>query len=118
MTTDKIDAYTIDYRAAAGVIAGSNSVEQVGDLACSLATGTALLVTDAGIVEAGHAGTVADLLETSGFKVVVYDEVRENPTTKDVARCVEVASEANISLIVGVGGGAAVWTRPKAVILF
>jgi alcohol dehydrogenase len=110
MTTEKTDAYTIDYRATARVIAGSNSVEQVGTLACSLATGTALLVTDAGLVEAGHAGIVAGLLEASGFKVIVYDEVRENPTTKDVARCVEVASEANISLIVGVGGGSSLDT--------
>ena len=110
MKPEKIEKFTIDYRATTRVVAGCHCVEQVGELAGTLASGTAILVTDAGIVEAGHAGTVTNFLEAAGFKVAIYDEVRENPTTQDVARCVEVAKEANVSLIVGVGGGSSLDT--------
>ena len=70
------------------VVFGINSVDQLGELARELGAGKALLVTDAGIVAAGHVQRARRALEAAGVDVVVFDEARENPTTRDVDACV------------------------------
>jgi alcohol dehydrogenase len=68
------------------------------------------LVTDAGIVRAGHAARAEALLRAAGLEVSVFDAVRENPTTLDVARGLEVARAASVDLFVGLGGGSSIDT--------
>jgi len=53
----------------------------------SLVSGRVLIVTDGGIVKAGHVERAVSLLD----EVVVFDEVRENPRESDVAACAEFA---------------------------
>lgn len=87
-----------------------NAVEQVGELAEELSAKKVLLVTDPGIVSAGHAGRVIALLERHGRQVVCFDQVEENPSTRCVERCVEVARVLGIDTIVGLGGGSSMDT--------
>src|ERR1035437_8447799 len=100
----------LDYQPRTRVVFGVNSIERVGELAKSLGATRALLVTDPGIVSAGHAGRVQALLEAAGITVTCFDQARENPTTRCVERCVEVARGAAIDAIVGLGGGSSVDT--------
>ena len=99
-----------DYQPRTRVVFGVNSVERVGELAKSLAAERVLLVTDRGIVSAGHAGRVQGLLEAAGMQVTRFDQVQENPTTRCVVRCAEVARSAAIDTIVGLGGGSSMDT--------
>ena len=99
-----------DYQPRTRVVFGVESVERVGELAAELSARKILLVTDPGIVSAGHAGRVIALLETQGLQVVCFDQVEENPTTQCVGRCVEVARSAGIDTIVGLGGGSSMDT--------
>src|ERR1019366_4740277 len=99
-----------DYQPRTRVVFGVNSVERVGDLAKSLAAKKVLLVTDRGIVSAGHAGRVQALLQAAGMEVTCFEQVQENPTTRCVDRCVEVARDAVIDTIVGLGGGSSMDT--------
>ena len=92
------------------VVAGLNVVEQVGALARELGAKKVLLVTDPGIVSAGHAGRVQQSLEAANLAVTVFDKARENPTTKCVDDCVAIAKAAGIDLIIGLGGGSAMDT--------
>ena len=92
------------------IVFGAGTLERIGALAGEIAGGTTLLVTDEGLRTAGHLDRVRDLLETAGMTVVVFDGVRENPTTADVAECLEVAKFADIDLIVGLGGGSSMDT--------
>jgi alcohol dehydrogenase len=55
-------------------------------------------------------GARIGFLEAAGLHVTVYDAVRENPTTLDVDRCLEVARAANIDLLIGLGGGSSMDT--------
>jgi len=71
------------------------------------------MVTDGGIVAAGHVGRAVALLD----EVVVYDEVRENPTESDVAACAEFARELKPDVIVGLGGGSAMDTAKGVLFL-
>ena len=99
-----------DYQPRTRVVFGVNSVERVGELAKSIGAGKVLLVTDRGLVSAGHAGRVQALLQTAGIEVTCFDHARENPTTQCVERCVEVARGAAIDTIVGLGGGSSMDT--------
>ena len=99
-----------DYQPRTRVVFGVNSIERVGELATSLAAKRVLLVTDRGIVAAGHAGRVRALLVAAGMQVTCFEQVQENPTTRCVDRCVEVARGAAIDAIVGLGGGSSMDT--------
>ena len=96
------------------IVFGADAIERVGELAREFGVRRVLMVTDRGIVAAGHASRAVGFLEAAGLQVVVFDEVRENPTTVDVDRCVEVAKREAVELIVGLGGGSSMDTAKGA----
>jgi alcohol dehydrogenase len=69
-----------------------------------------LLVTDPGLVRAGHADRVEACLRAANLEVERFDQACENPTTRVVKRCVELARSASIDLLVGLGGGSSMDT--------
>jgi len=99
-----------DYRPRTRIVFGVNSVERVGELAKELGARKVLLVTDRGIVSAGHAERVQRLLEQQGITVTRFEQVEENPGTRCVEACVEAARRAAIDTIVGLGGGSSMDT--------
>ncbi len=99
-----------DYQPRTRVVFGVNSIKRVGELAKTLDARRVLLVTDPGIAAAGHAARVQRLLQASGMEVTCFEQVQENPTTRCVDGCVEVARGAAIDAIVGLGGGSSMDT--------
>jgi alcohol dehydrogenase len=99
-----------DFEPRTRIVFGVNSVERVGELVRGLAAKKVLLVTDRGIVSAGHAGRVKALLEAAGLGVSCFEQVEENPSTKCVEKCVTLARTAGIDTIVGLGGGSSMDT--------
>ncbi len=92
------------------LVFGVNSSERAGELAVGLGARRVLVVTDPGIVTAGHAQRVEHTLQAAGLGVIVFDQAHENPTTRDVDKCLQVARAANIDTLVGLGGGSAMDT--------
>jgi alcohol dehydrogenase len=92
------------------IVSGLDSVNSVGSVAREFATRSVLLVTDPGLVAAGHAGRVYRLLEKAGLCVALFDRVQENPTTDCVAACLQTARAAGIEALVALGGGSAMDT--------
>src|SRR5260370_134942 len=72
------------HQPSTGLVFGLNSVDRVGELTREIGARKVLLVTDPGIVAAGHADRARRKLESAGVKVAVFDQARENPTTKCV----------------------------------
>ncbi len=103
-----------DHQPRTRIVFGADSLERVGELARELGGKHALLVTDKGLAAAGHPSRAISFIEAAGLHVTVFDEVRENPTTVDVDRCVEVARAAGIDFIVGLGGGSSMDTAKGA----
>src|SRR5437867_5935996 len=99
-----------DYQPRTRLVFGLDSVERAGELARGLGAKVVLVVTDPGIVTAGHAHRVEHVLQSCGLGVVVFDQVRENPTTRDVDKCLQVAQSAGVDTIVGLGGGSSMDT--------
>jgi alcohol dehydrogenase len=102
--------WSFDFHPHTRLIFGANSVEQVADVAHSLGATRVLLVTDTGLVKAGHAPRVETILRKAGLSTTVFDRVRENPTTRDVEECLGTAHAAAIDLLIGLGGGSAMDT--------
>jgi len=99
-----------DYAPRTRLIFGANSIERAGELASELSARKLLLVTDSGIIAAGHAERVRRILEAAGLQVVLFDRVEENPTTRCVDDCVTTARSAGIDTFVALGGGSSLDT--------
>ena len=108
--TTPLTSDAFDSQPRTRLIFGVNSVEKVGRLAAELGARSVLVVTDKGIVAAGHAQRVEHSLQAAGLGVVTYDRVRENPTTRDIDDCLQVARAASIDLFIGLGGGSSMDT--------
>ncbi|MDB6111044.1 MAG: adhB [Pedosphaera sp.] len=106
----QVGTIQFDYQPRTRLVFGVNSVERVGELARELGAKKILLVTDPGIVAAGHADRVQHLLLTEGLAVAVFGKAHENPTTRDVDECLAVAKAAGVDTIVGLGGGSSMDT--------
>jgi alcohol dehydrogenase len=64
-----------------------------------------LVVSDPGIIAAGHTPRGIGYLEAAGLSVALFDGVQENPTTDHVDAGVVLAKEFRPDAIVGLGGG-------------
>jgi len=99
-----------DHQPRTRLIFGINCVERVGDLTRELPASKVLLVTDPGIVAAGHSERVRRFLEKAGLRVTVFDQSEENPTTGCVDACLQIAKSSGIDAFVAVGGGSSLDT--------
>ena len=96
------------------LVFGNGTAARTGVLARELGLTHMLLVTDSGLVRAGHADGVRQALEVSGVSVTVFDEVIENPTTDCVEKARQVAATAGVDSILGLGGGSSMDTAKGA----
>lgn len=87
------------------VIFGVSTLDTLGEAAKHEGAKRVLLVTDPGIVRAGHVERAQRSLEQAGVEVFVFDGVEENPSTDHVTSGVEFARQHKIDFIVGLGGG-------------
>ena len=94
-----------DFQLGTRVVFGSDRIVSLGELACELGARRALVISDPGVIAAGHTQRGLMALHSAGVQASLYDAVHENPTTEDVARGVEFARGFQPDLLVGLGGG-------------
>jgi len=87
------------------VILGQDTVRKVGEEARTLGGSRALIVTDPGIVSAGYAKIVEDVLRAAKIEAGIFDRVVPEPPARCVAEGVNVIREGKYDLVVGLGGG-------------
>ena len=95
----------LDFQLRPRVIFGAGVIERLGSCALELGAQRVLVVTDRGVVAAGHFETGRRSLQEAGLDVASFHEFSENPTSAHVASGVEICREFNPDLIVGLGGG-------------
>lgn len=86
---------------------GAGCLDELGVLARKEGASRVLLVTDPGIVAAGHVETALNSLRSAGLDVTLFDGATENPTTVEVTSGVTLATACNPDLLVALGGGSA-----------
>ena len=108
--SDPAGLASFDYQPRTRLVFGEGTVVQIGAIAKELGGRRVLLVTDSGLVRAGHPQRVEESLRGAGLDVAIYDKVHENPTTRDVDECLAVARAAEVNLLIGLGGGSSMDT--------
>ena len=94
-----------EFRAPTRLVVGPGTVGRLGELARELAATRALVVSDPGVVQAGHAAAGISALEGVRVACTLFDRFGENPTTKHVEAGAAVARAVQPDLIVAIGGG-------------
>lgn len=103
-----------DYQPRTRLVFGAGSLGLLGSIVSEIGASRVLLVSDPGIVAAGHPGRAMDFLRSAGLRVTLFDGVRENPDSMDVERCLSCARENQIDGFVAIGGGSAMDTAKGA----
>jgi len=87
------------------VVFGAGALDRLGAVTCEQGATRILLVTDPGIIAAGHVDRALASLGSAGLNVTVFDGTAENPTTEHVEAGVRAARETNVDFLIGLGGG-------------
>ncbi len=94
-----------DFHPRTRIVFGPGKVEALGDLAGELGARRALVVSDPGIVSAGHAARGLAALAKASIESVLFDGTGENPTTEHVEAGLKIAKRHDPEIIIGLGGG-------------
>ena len=87
------------------VVFGPGVLDQLGSLAAELGFRRALLVTDRGLIAAGHFERAAKLLQSAGISVAGFHDFPPNPDTRAIEAGRDAARAAEVDSIIGLGGG-------------
>jgi alcohol dehydrogenase len=94
-----------DFQPRTRIVFGLDKIEELGRLALELGARRALVVSDAGVIEAGQAQRGLDTLQDAGLDTALFQDFRENPTTEDTERGAVMALDFEPEVLIGLGGG-------------
>ena len=100
--------HSIDFQHRTRLVFGSHAIDRLGELSQALDARRVLVISDSGVVAAGHFQRGVDALRRAGLEVEAFLEVHENPSTDDVAAGAEVARRFAPQLLVAIGGGSSI----------
>ena len=94
-----------DFQPLGRVIFEAGGLNRLGEAVRSVGGTRVLLVTDPGLVHAGHPQRAVRVMRDAGLEVFLFDGVKENPTEREVNAGVVCARTHHVDCIVAVGGG-------------
>ena len=94
-----------DFSQRTRFVFGAGKLARLGNLAMELGANRVLIVSDPGVVRAGHFARGKQSLDEAGLVTLAFHDVHENPSTLDVETGTKVARDFKPDLIVGLGGG-------------
>ena len=94
-----------DFQLRTRIVFGPNKVDALGELAAQLGVSRVLIVSDPGIIAAGHVARGQAALERSGLVCELFADLSENPTTAMLTPESHSPGDFEPELIVGLGGG-------------
>ncbi|MEK4351410.1 iron-containing alcohol dehydrogenase [Paenibacillus sp. FSL R5-0475] len=86
-------------------IMGKGCLQEIGLYIQELNLKKALVVTDKFLMKSGIAGKLLTVLDEAGIEYAIYDEVKPNPTCKNVHDGVDYLKSQNCDYLVSIGGG-------------
>jgi alcohol dehydrogenase len=95
----------LDVKSDARVLFGKGMLEQLGQLAREFGFRRTLLVSDPGLVRAGHLEHAHEFLDSVGIRVFDFSDFGPNPDANMVEAGRAYAAGKGVDSIVGLGGG-------------
>ncbi|CAM4493707.1 iron-containing alcohol dehydrogenase [Paenibacillus typhae] len=86
-------------------IMGKGCLQEIAPYIQELNLKKALVVTDKFLMKSGIAGKLLSVLDAAGIEYVVYDEVKPNPTCKNVHDGVDFLKSHECDYLISIGGG-------------
>jgi alcohol dehydrogenase len=99
-----------DARPSPRLVFGPGRLSELPECVASLGARNVLLVTDPGIVAAGHVARATAYLEAAGITVTIYEGTHANPTESDIEACLAFAENVAPDALIGLGGGSSLDT--------
>ncbi len=93
------------FKTATVIIAGQNSLDQVGSLLKEKGVSRVGVLTDEGIVKVGISGELEKVLRKSGISYEIFSDVIPEPPLESVERIAETVKGYQFEMLVGIGGG-------------
>src|SRR5215208_8496528 len=93
---------------------GEGASEETGWELKRMGVGRVMLVTDPGIVDAGIAPRIRELIEAEGIEVELFDRAYVEPTAESFQEAANFAAEGGFDGFVAVGGGTSIDTAKVA----
>jgi alcohol dehydrogenase len=95
-----------DFTLPTRIVFGAGRLPELGGLAKALGSiSRVLVVSDPGVVGAGHTQRGLDSLHAAGLITQLFDGLQENPSTAHVEAGLAIAQDFSPDAIVGLGGG-------------
>lgn len=94
-----------DFQSRTRFVFGAGTVQQLGEIAAGFRPERVLVVSDPGLIDAGHFEVAVQSLRRQGLEVDSFHDFGENPTSAMVDAGVVRAAEVKPDLLVGLGGG-------------
>ena len=104
------DMLDLDLQNTTRLVAGRGTISRLPELVrwaagLDVEPVRVLIVSDGGIVRAGHYDIAAGLLRTAGMEVFSFHDFAENPNSEMVAAGAKFAAGVEPQVLVGLGGG-------------
>ena len=96
---------SFDLQCPTRFVFGAAALQQLGELAAEFQPRRVLVVSDPGLIGAGHFDAAVRSLQASGLEVHAFHDFGENPTSAMVDAGVRRAAEIQPELMIGLGGG-------------
>src|SRR5690606_30519591 len=97
---------SFDFNLPTRIVFGAGRLGGLGELARTLRDmSRVLVVSDPGVIAAGHTQRGLDSLHAAGFETRLFQDFVENPTTAHVDAGLAVAQDFRPEAIIGLGGG-------------
>jgi alcohol dehydrogenase len=94
-----------DFEARTRIVFQVDAIDRLGEFGRQLGGRRALVVSDSGVIAAGHTQRGIEALDQAGIASTVFEDFHENPSSEDVERGVAWAAEFGPNLLIGLGGG-------------
>jgi len=101
---------TFDARPSPRLLFGPGRLSELPGCLSSLGARHVLIVTDPGIVTAGHIDRAIAILTAVGIHTSVYQGSHINPSESDIETCRDFVLSVNPDVIIGFGGGSSMDT--------
>lgn len=102
---DSYPMIPFDFHCRTRIVFGPGKLDMLGALAGELGARRALVVSDPGIIAAGHTQRGISSLEKAGIETHLFTELHENPNTDDVEAGLRFCKRYDPEIIIGFGGG-------------
>ena len=99
------------------IISGIGSTAEIIKELNDLHAKKVLLITDPGLVQAGIAQQVVEMLKQAAVEVEIFDAVEPDPSIQVATKAAEMAKNVKANVLIALGGGSAIDTAKSAALL-